>query len=88
MRHVLKLTRWELWKLARRPSSYVGFVLCLVFAAVALIGFEWSQYKGKKIGGLAIDPSQYLNGPFFANFVRRSKSFSLMRPEFSFVGSP
>lgn len=78
MRHVLKLTRWELWKLARRPSSYVGFVLCLVFAAVALIGFEWSQHKGKKIGGLAIDPSQYLNGPFFANFVLNIGFFALL----------
>jgi hypothetical protein len=78
VRHVLKLTRWELWKLARRPSSYVGFVLCLVFAAVALIGFEWSQHKGKKIGGLAIDPSQYLNGPFFANFVLNIGFFALL----------
>ena len=78
MRHVLKLTKWELWKLARRPSSYVGFVLCLVFSAVSLIGFEWSQYKGKKIQGLQLDPQQFLNGPFFANFVLNIGFFALL----------
>ncbi|MEZ4398385.1 MAG: ABC transporter permease subunit [Kofleriaceae bacterium] len=78
MRHVLKLTRWELWKLARRPSSYVGFVLCLVFIIVTLIGFEWSQWKGKRIGGLGLDPSVYLNGPFFANFVLNIGFFALL----------
>lgn len=75
---VLRLLRWELWKLSRRPSSYVGFVLCLVFSAMVLIGFSYSQYKGRRIQGLTLDPSQYLNGPFFANFVLNIGFFALL----------
>jgi ABC-type transport system involved in multi-copper enzyme maturation permease subunit len=65
----IRLLRWELFKLYRRPSSYIGFILCLVFCAVTLFGFGWTQYKGKEVQGLKLDASQYLNGPFFANFV-------------------
>ncbi len=78
MTAVARLVRWELWKLARRPASYVGFVLCLVFTVVSLIGFEWTQYKGKRIQGLQLDPEQYLNGPFFANFVLNIGFFALL----------
>jgi len=75
---VLRLLRWELWKLSRRPSSYVGFVLCLVFSACVLGGFGYTQYQGKNIQGLKLDPSQYLNGPFFANFVLNIGFFALL----------
>ena len=64
-----RLLRWELFKLYRRPASYVGFVLCLVFCVVVLIGFAVQDYKGRKMGGLGLDPSVYLNGPFFASFI-------------------
>lgn len=74
----IRLLRWELFKLYRRPSSYIGFVLCLVFCAVTLFGFGWTQYKGKEIQGLKIDASQYLNGPFYANFVLNIAFFALL----------
>ncbi len=74
----LRVLRWELFKLYRRPSSYVGFVLCLVFCAVTLFGFGWTQYRGREIQGLKIDASEYLNGPFFANFVLNIAFFALL----------
>jgi ABC-2 type transport system permease protein len=74
----VRLLRWELFKLYRRPSSYVGFVLCLVFCAVTLFGFGWTQYKGKQIQGLRLDASEYLNGPFYANFVLNIAFFALL----------
>jgi ABC-2 type transport system permease protein len=74
----IRLLRWELFKLYRRPSSYIGFVLCLVFCAVTLFGFGWTQYKGKEIQGLKLDASQYLNGPFYANFVLNIAFFALL----------
>ena len=75
---LLRLLRWELWKLSRRPSSYVGFVLCLAFTACVLIGLSYNQYKGKTIQGIKLDPSVYLNGPFFANFVLNIGFFALL----------
>lgn len=72
------LLRWELLKLYRRPASYVGFVLCLVFCAVTLFGFGWSQYRGKQIQGLKLEAGEYLNGPFFANFVLNVAFFALL----------
>lgn len=74
----LRLVRWELFKLYRRPSSYLGFVLCLLFCAATLIGFGWAQYRGKQIQGLKLDPSDYLNGPFYANFVLNIAFFALL----------
>lgn len=74
----VRLLRWELFKLYRRPSSYIGFILCLVFCAVTLFGFGWTQYKGKEIQGLKLDASQYLNGPFYANFVLNIAFFALL----------
>lgn len=75
---VLRLLKWELWKLSRRPSSYAGFVLCLLFTACVLVGLGYSQYKGKNIQGIKLDPTQYLNGPFFANFVLNIGFFALL----------
>ena len=78
MRGFWKLLRWELFKLYTRPSSYIGFVLCLLFCAATLFGFGWSQYRGKQIQGLKLDPSDYLNGPFYANFVLNVAFFALL----------
>ena len=39
----LRLVKWELFKLSRQRASYIGFVLCLVFCAVTLFGFGWTQ---------------------------------------------
>jgi len=73
-----RLLRWELFKLYRRPASYVGFVLCLVFCVVVLIGFAVQDYKGKKLGGLGLDPSVYLNAPFFASFILQIGFFAIL----------
>lgn len=73
-----RLLRWELFKLYRRPASYVGFVLCLVFCVVVLIGFAVQDYKGRKMGGLGLDPSVYLNGPFFASFILQIGFFAIL----------
>jgi len=75
---MVKLVRWELFKLYRRPASYVGFVLCLVFCAVVLFGFGWADVKGRNLGGLKLDRSLYLNGPFFANFVLNIGFFAVL----------
>jgi ABC-2 family transporter protein len=75
---VLRLLKWELWKLSRRPSSYVGFVLCLIFTACVLMGLGYRQYKGRNIQGITLDPDVYLNGPFFANFVLMIGFFALL----------
>ena len=74
----LRLLRWELFKLYRRPASYLGFVLCLVFCAVVLFGFGWADIKGKNIGGLKLDRDLFLNGPFYANFVLNIGFFALL----------
>jgi hypothetical protein len=75
---VLRLLRWELFKLYRRPASYVGFVLCLVFCVVVMIGFARQEYKGRRLGGLGLDPSDYLNGPFFASFILQIGFFAIL----------
>ena len=75
---IVRLLRWELFKLYRRPASYVGFVLCLAFCIVVLIGFAVQDYKGKKMGGLGLDPSVYLNGPFFASFILQIGFFAIL----------
>lgn len=73
-----RLLKWELWKLWRRPSSYVGFILCLVFTGAALFGLSYREYKGRSIQGIKLDPDVYLNGPFFANFVLNIGFFALL----------
>lgn len=73
-----RLVRWELFKLYRRPASYVGFVLCLVFCVVVLIGFAVQDYKGRGIGGIHLDPSVFLNGPFFASFILQIGFFAIL----------
>ncbi|HVV84616.1 MAG TPA: ABC transporter permease [Kofleriaceae bacterium] len=73
-----RLLRWELFKLYRRPASYVGFVLCLAFCVVVLIGFAVQDYKGRHVAGIAMDPSDYLNGPFFASFILQVGFFAVL----------
>jgi ABC-2 type transport system permease protein len=66
---LLRLIRWELFKLARQRSSYVGFVVCLGFAIVMMIGFGFSQWRYlNSYRGLPFDPMELINGPFFAHF--------------------
>lgn len=66
---LLRLVRWELYKLARQRSSYVGFVLCLGFAIVMMVGFGFSKWRYlKSYQGLPFDPMTLINGPFFAHF--------------------
>lgn len=76
-----RLLRWELFKLYRRPASYVGFVLCLVFCVVVLIVFAVQEYKGRgfrTLRELGLDPGDYLNGPFFASFILQIGFFTIM----------
>jgi ABC-2 type transport system permease protein len=74
------VVRWELSKLARRRSSYVGFALCVGFCLAVLLGFEWSQWKGLRYWGknLPVDPVSLINGPFFANYVLQIGFFAVM----------
>ncbi|HVK77710.1 MAG TPA: ABC transporter permease [Kofleriaceae bacterium] len=78
MRGFWRVLRWELFKLYRRPASYLGFVLALVFCVAVLIGFGWSDLKGKEVMGLKLDRSVYLNGPFYANFVLNVGFFAIL----------
>jgi ABC-2 type transport system permease protein len=74
------VVRWELSKLARRRSSYVGFALCIGFCLAVLIGFYWSQWRGLRWWGrnLPVDPVSLINGPFFANYVLLIGFFAVM----------
>jgi len=65
----LKLVRWELFKLSRQRASYVGFVLCLAFVIVMMVGFGFSNWRYlKSYRGLPFDPMSLINGQFFAHF--------------------
>jgi hypothetical protein len=45
-----------LFKLYRRPSSYIGFILCLLFSIVSSSASAGREYKGRDIGG-SFDPA-------------------------------
>jgi len=77
---LLNLVRWELAKLARRRSSYIGIGLCLLYCVVVLIGFGWSKWRGLRrfTALLPVDPEELINGPFFATFVLLTGFFALM----------
>ena len=69
MKTLVKLVRWELYKLSRQRASYVGFVLCLAFAIVMMIGFGFSRWRYlKSYRDLPFDPMDLINGPFFAHY--------------------
>lgn len=72
--------RWELSKLARRRSSYVGFALCVGFCIAVIVGFYWSQWRGLRFWGkgLGVDPVTLINGPFYANYVLLIGFFAVM----------
>lgn len=74
------LVRWELSKLARRRSSYVGFALVIGFCGAVLVGFYWSQWRGLRYWGQALPfkPLDHINGPFYANYVLVVGFFALM----------
>lgn len=76
----LNLVRWELSKLARRRSSYVGFALVAVFCVAVIVGFYWSQWRGLRAygAGLGYDPVTMINGPFYANYVLLVGFFAVM----------
>lgn len=74
-----RLVRWEMFKLYRQPSSYVGFVLCLVFVIVMLIGFQFSKWKTlRRYNDLPFDPIELINGPFFAHFTLSIGFFAVL----------
>ena len=76
----INVLRWELFKLARRRASYVGFWLCLAFVVVVLVGFQLSSFRGLRrfAKNLPIDPLALVNGPFFANFILLIGFFALL----------
>lgn len=67
----LALFRWELAKIVRRRSSYVGLLLCVAFCAVVILVFGYSRFRALKqhAGSLGDNPLQYVNGFFFSTFV-------------------
>lgn len=65
------LLRWELAKIVRRKSSYLGFLLCVLFCVVVMIVFAYSQFRSLRehARGLVDNPLEHVNGFFFATFV-------------------
>lgn len=65
-----RLVRWELFKLVRQRSSYVGFVVVLGYTLVMMVGFGLSNWRSlRRYEGLvAFDPYELLNGAFFTHF--------------------
>lgn len=73
----LRVLRWELYKLAKRRASYLGFGLCVLFSLVVMLGFAYTSWRGLRHHGGAI-ALQYVNGYFFANFVLQIGFVSLL----------
>lgn len=71
MKAALTLLRWELYKVIKRPGSYVGFLLCILFVVVVLVVFSISKHlpMERTARGLTLDPSSILNGYFFVTFI-------------------
>jgi hypothetical protein len=66
---LLRLLRWELFKLSRQRASYVGFALSLAFIIVMLVGFRMSHWHYlHRYRRLGFDPMTLLNGAFFAHY--------------------
>lgn len=67
----LALLRWELAKVTRRRSSYLGFALCVAFCAVVMLVFAYSQFRALRetAHGIVDNPLDHVNGFFFATFV-------------------
>jgi len=76
---VLRLVRWELFKLARQRASYVGFVVCLGFVIVMLVGFRLSRWRNlRRLEDLGVDPMALINGPFFAQYTLQIAFFAIL----------
>lgn len=75
---LLRLVRWELFKLARRPASYIGMALCLVFAAFLLGGYLKNDFRAlRKFGGL-LNPRAFVTAASFASFALNIGYFALL----------
>lgn len=75
----LTLLKWELHKIVRRRSSYIGFVLVVLFCVAVMIGFGYSKWKGLRRHSIGfIDPTAYINAKFYANFILNISFFSLL----------
>lgn len=75
----LRLLRWELFKLSRQRASYIGFVICLAFVLVMLVGFGMSNWRTlRNYKNLPFDPLELINGPFFAHFTLHIGFFAIM----------
>jgi hypothetical protein len=76
---VLRLVRWELFKLSRQRASYVGFVLSLAFVIIMVIGFKMSRWHYlKKFQTLGFNPLDLLHGPFFAHYTLQIGFFAFL----------
>ena len=76
---MITVFRWELLKLAKRRASYIGFALCVVFCVAVIIGFSASEWRGlRRHSSPLFDPTQFINGYFFANFCINISFFSLL----------
>lgn len=76
---LLRLVRWELFKLTRQRASYVGFLVCLAFVIVMLVGFQMSSWRTlSAYQGLPFDPMKMINGPFFAHFTLNIGFFAVL----------
>jgi ABC-2 type transport system permease protein len=75
------LLRWELHKLVRRRSSYIGVGLVALYALVMLGGFGLSQWRSMQRWAPLLgvdDPKDLINGPFFANFMMHTGFYALV----------
>ena len=76
---VFHLIRFELTKLARRRASYVGIGLCVAFCLIVALGFGLSQWRSlDRTPQTVLNPREYINGPFYANFCLLVGFFALM----------
>jgi len=74
----LRLVKWELFKLSRQRASYIGFLLCLAFVIVMLVGFGLSDFRQLKASARGLDLKRMITGPFFANFTLEIGFFAVM----------
>lgn len=74
----LRLVKWELYKLSRQRASYIGFLLCLAFVIIMLVGFGLSDFRQLKQSARGVDLSRMINAPFFANFTMEIGFFAVM----------
>ena len=75
---ILRLVRWELFKLSRQRASYVGFVLSLAFVVLMLVGFKMSHWHYLRRYHLGFDPLSLLNAPFFAHYSLQIGCFAFL----------